>query len=92
MLGTVSSDTGNGPNVDDVAPVSLNDLLGRVAEGGTSFRQSLAGCLKTSARGARTQAGPAARELRDWARSNGLEVPDRGRIPASIREAFEAAS
>lgn len=32
-----------------------------------------------------------AREIRDWARSNGYDVPDRGRIPANVREAFEAA-
>ncbi|WP_370250017.1 Lsr2 family protein [Nocardioides sp.] len=36
--------------------------------------------------------GPSAREIRDWARSQGLEVPERGRIPAEIREAFESAS
>jgi hypothetical protein len=35
--------------------------------------------------------GPSARELRDWARSNGYEVSDRGRVPAEVREAFEAA-
>lgn len=34
--------------------------------------------------------GPSAREIRDWARSNGHAVPDRGRIPAEVREAFEA--
>lgn len=39
----------------------------------------------------RTQMGPTAQEIRDWARSSGYEVPDRGRIPADIREAFEAA-
>ena len=39
----------------------------------------------------RTQMGTSAREIRDWARSNGHKVPDRGRIPADIREAFEAA-
>lgn len=32
-----------------------------------------------------------AREIRDWARSNGHQVPDRGRIPSTVREAFEAA-
>lgn len=32
-----------------------------------------------------------AREIRDWARSHGHDVPDRGRIPASVREAFEAS-
>ncbi|HEY3528645.1 MAG TPA: Lsr2 family protein [Nocardioides sp.] len=39
----------------------------------------------------RTQVGTSAREIRDWARSNGRQVPDRGRIPSEIREAFEAA-
>ena len=35
--------------------------------------------------------GPSAREIRDWARSNGLDVPDRGRVSAEVREAFEKA-
>ena len=39
-----------------------------------------------------TQVGPSAREIRDWARSNGHKVPDRGRIPSDVREAFEASS
>ncbi|QQQ75477.1 Lsr2 family protein [Saccharothrix sp. 6-C] len=29
--------------------------------------------------------------IREWARSNGHELADRGRIPASVIEAFEAA-
>ncbi|MEV8442081.1 Lsr2 family protein [Actinosynnema sp. NPDC051121] len=29
--------------------------------------------------------------IRDWARGNGYELADRGRIPANIIEAFEAA-
>jgi hypothetical protein len=39
----------------------------------------------------RTQLGTSAREIRDWARSQGHKVPERGRIPADVREAFEAA-
>jgi hypothetical protein len=39
----------------------------------------------------RTQLGTSAREIRDWARSNGHQVPDRGRIPSDVRAAFEAA-
>ncbi|WP_249666375.1 Lsr2 family DNA-binding protein [Nocardioides faecalis] len=27
--------------------------------------------------------------MRDWARSNGYDVPDRGRIPPEIRDAFD---
>ncbi len=40
---------------------------------------------------AKSTATHSAKEIRDWARSNGWEVPDRGRIPTEIREAFEAA-
>ena len=35
--------------------------------------------------------GHSAKEIRDWARSNGRKVPERGRIPAEVRDAFEAA-
>ncbi|MFD7552962.1 Lsr2 family protein [Streptomyces sp. NPDC059835] len=37
------------------------------------------------------QDGPSAEELRTWARSNGYEVAERGRVPAPIREAYAAA-
>lgn len=30
--------------------------------------------------------------IREWARSNGYEVSDRGRVPAEIREAYTAAN
>jgi hypothetical protein len=35
--------------------------------------------------------GSSAKEIREWARSNGQKVPERGRIPADVREAYEAA-
>ena len=48
-----------------------------------------------SRRGRRSSASSnsahSAKEIRDWARSNGHKVPERGRIPSSVREAFEAA-
>ncbi len=37
----------------------------------------------------RRLAGAPPAEIRDWARRNGLDVPVRGRIPISIREAWE---
>ncbi|MXG88415.1 Lsr2 dimerization domain-containing protein [Nocardioides flavescens] len=44
----------------------------------------------------RTQAaatdGPSAKDLRDWAKSNGLDVPERGRIPQAVRDAFDSAN
>lgn len=38
-----------------------------------------------------TNLGASAREIRDWARSNGHVVSDRGRVPAGVRDAFDAA-
>jgi hypothetical protein len=36
--------------------------------------------------------GSDAKAIREWAQSSGLDVPSRGRIPASVREAYEAAN
>ena len=38
-----------------------------------------------------TALGPSSKEIRDWARSNGYDVSDRGRVSSEIRDAFEAA-
>ena len=46
---------------------------------------------RTSAAAAAAAGGPSAREIRDWARSNGYDVPDRGRVSAEVREAYAAA-
>jgi hypothetical protein len=46
-------------------------------------------------RGARKAAaaagGPSAKEIRDWARSNGHAVPERGRVSADVRAAYDKA-
>lgn len=47
---------------------------------------------KTGRPGKKVQSGPTAAELRDWARSNGYDVPDRGRVAQEVRDAFEAAN
>ena len=36
--------------------------------------------------------GPSPRLVRDWARSNGYEVSERGRVPADVIAAYEAAN
>ena len=33
-----------------------------------------------------------ASEIRSWARANGYEVSERGRVPAEVKAAYEAAS
>ncbi|MDX3771192.1 Lsr2 family protein (plasmid) [Streptomyces sp. NBC_01707] len=35
--------------------------------------------------------GPSAEKIRAWARENGHQVSDRGRVPATIREAYQKA-
>lgn len=46
----------------------------------------------TGGRKSATQSGPAAKDIREWAKSNWSgDVPERGRIPAEVREAYEAA-
>lgn len=46
-----------------------------------------------SGAGARAAApgGPSAAEIRAWARENGWDVPERGRVAAEVREAYTAA-
>ena len=73
----------------------MRDVLGKyvtaarkVSSRGT--RASGAGRSRATGGGGRMdreQAGA----IRDWARKNGHDVSDRGRIPASVVEAFEAA-
>lgn len=40
----------------------------------------------------RAEGEPSAEELRAWAKANNYEVNDRGRVPASIKEAYAAAN
>lgn len=40
---------------------------------------------------AAAKSGPTPAEIRAWAQEMGHEVPARGRIPAHVREAYEAA-
>ncbi|RHW26659.1 Lsr2 family protein [Nocardioides immobilis] len=54
--------------------------------------RKVGGGRRTRAKAGAATTGPSAREVRDWARSNGFKVPDRGRIPADVREAFDSAN
>lgn len=35
-------------------------------------------------------AGAPASEVREWAKSNGIDVPDRGRVPQTVHDAYNA--
>ena len=52
------------------------------------------GRLKRGTAGATSAASPATdreqtKAIREWARHNGFEVPERGRIPAAVRDSYQ---
>ena len=49
------------------------------------------GSRRARSAGAASDGSASAREVREWARSNGITVTERGRVSAEVREAFEAA-
>ena len=49
-----------------------------------------AGAASPRPGGAQANTGASSKEIREWARANGHEIPDRGRIPMSVQEAFVA--
>ncbi|MEU6709412.1 histone-like nucleoid-structuring protein Lsr2 [Streptomyces wuyuanensis] len=47
---------------------------------------------KRGAKAVRTRLdGPSTAEIREWAKTNGYEVNERGRVPSEVRAAYEAA-
>ena len=64
----------------------------------TKLRETLTTYVDAARRvGGRRRSGPkaggntAAAEIRAWARENGWDVPDRGRVSAEVREAYATA-
>ncbi|NGN91635.1 Lsr2 family protein [Nocardioides sp. KC13] len=53
--------------------------------------QKITGRRGGGAKKAAASGGSTPKVMREWAKANGYTVPDRGRIPAEVREAFEAA-
>jgi hypothetical protein len=49
------------------------------------------GGRRSGRRAAGSGNGPSAREVREWARANGWNLSDRGRVAAEVRQAYDAA-
>lgn len=60
--------------------------LGRGRGAQSGGRSSRGGRRRTG-----TGDGPSTAEVREWARAQGLQVSSRGRVPAELHAAFEAA-
>ena len=54
----------------------------------------ISGGSRRPARGARTRSasGPNATEVREWAKAQGIDVKDRGRVPAELVAKFKAGT
>lgn len=57
---------------------SIAPYVGHARRGGGSRRRNRTG-------------GPSPADIRAWARENGFDVPDRGRVASHVREAYLAA-
>ena len=68
----------------------LRDALARYADAG----RRVGGSARKPARGSRRGpvGGPNTIEVREWARAQGIEVKDRGRVPADLVVKFKAAT
>ena len=67
---------------------ALRDALGRYIQAG----RRVGGRRKKGQRvAAGGETGPSASDIRRWARENGWDVPERGRVSAEVREAYAAA-
>lgn len=66
---------------------SLRDALAPFVAHGRSA--SSRGGRRSASRTAASGAAPS--EIRAWARENGFDVPERGRVAAEVREAYAAA-
>jgi hypothetical protein len=75
-------------DLNDKNAAALRDSLATYVGHGRKVSGSRRGRRSSSSS---SGGGHSAKEIRDWARSNGHKVPERGRIPSDVREAFDAA-
>ena len=76
-------------DLGDKNAAKLRDALAPYVGHGRKVSGGRRGGRKASGSGS---LGPSPRLVRDWARSNGYEVSDRGRVPADVIAAYEAAN
>lgn len=102
---TVLIDDLTGENADETVEFGIDGKLYEIeltADNAARLRELLAGYVKVARRAerpasaGRKSASPKASrsdlaEIREWARSKGYEVSDRGRIRADIVEAYDKA-
>ncbi|WP_426242710.1 histone-like nucleoid-structuring protein Lsr2 [Nocardioides sp. LHG3406-4] len=74
-------------DLSDANAAALRDALG----GYVGHARKVGSGRRGRRSAAASTSGVNAKEVRAWARANGHSVPERGRIPADVREAYDAA-
>ena len=64
---------------------ALRKALDKYVSAGRKVKRNGGGSRKASN-------GPSAADVRAWAQANGYDVPERGRIPQNLKDAYEAAN
>jgi len=70
----------------------LRSAMKQYTEAGRKASTSARESARASARRAAASSGPSSAEVRDWAKGQGFEVKERGRIPAELVVKFQAAT
>jgi hypothetical protein len=76
----------------DLTAANAKKLRESLAEYVKAARRTGGRAVGRKARAAASGVGQDTAEIRKWAKEHGYEVNDRGRVPASIREAYEKAN
>ncbi|MEU7167069.1 Lsr2 family protein [Streptomyces morookaense] len=75
----------------DLGPDSYDQMLQALAPFTKAARKQGKGNKRPTGRVAPSRPSEDTAKIRAWAKENGYDVNDRGRVPAEIREAFESA-
>ena len=77
-------------NIDRFREV-LAPYIGHARRAGTGRRRGGSPGRSSGSGRSGGSGSPSAADIRAWARENGHDVPDRGRVSAEVREAYAAA-
>jgi hypothetical protein len=77
-------------NADNLRKV-LTDFVAAARRTGGRVKRGLGSPAISAPSSERARSKEQTQTIRDWARSNGHQVAERGRIPGGVIEAFEAA-
>jgi hypothetical protein len=68
-----------------------NEELHKVLAGYVAHARKAGGTARRGPRGRRGDGAPDTRKVREWARAEGIDIKERGRVPAEVIEKYKAA-